>query len=88
MQRRESIRTCIACRKKISQSALLRIWSDSGRLSTSGQGRKGRSLYLCPHSACIEQGLKPKPVRLALRTTIEETCLRTMAKELNCKVTS
>lgn len=72
--RHEAERTCLGCRRQLSQSSLLRITADAqGRLISDFRKRlPGRGGYVCYNLACLKKALSPGRMRRALRTEIQE----------------
>ena len=71
-QRREPVRTCVACRQEAGKGALVRVVRDSqGRVALDAAGRApGRGAYLHGDPACLEIARKKKALDRALRATV------------------
>jgi uncharacterized protein len=64
----EPVRTCVACRTRRPQQALLRLRrrSDGVVVPAVGRRTRGRSAYLCPARACFDQALRRRALERAL----------------------
>lgn len=64
----EPVRTCVACRTRRPQRALVRLRRRSDGVVVPAMGRRtrGRSAYLCPARACFEQALRRRALERAL----------------------
>jgi uncharacterized protein len=64
----EPVRTCVACRARRPQRALVRLRrrSDGVVVPALGRRTRGRSAYLCPARACFEQALRRHALERAL----------------------
>jgi predicted RNA-binding protein YlxR (DUF448 family) len=67
----EPVRTCVACRTRRPQRALVRLRRRSDGVVVPAMGRhtRGRSAYLCPARACFEQALRRCALERALGRT-------------------
>lgn len=71
-QAKETIRSCIACRKAQAKQDLLRIVFSEGAAIVDPTGRKsGRGAYLCPSLACLDKALKRNQLSGALRQKVD-----------------
>jgi len=70
-QRREPVRTCVACRQEAGKRALVRVVRDSqGRIALDAGGRApGRGAYLHRDPVCVEIARKKRALDRALRAT-------------------
>jgi uncharacterized protein len=70
----EPVRTCVACRTRRPQRALVRLRRRSDGVVVPAMGRRtrGRSAYLCPARACFEQALRRRALERALGRTGSE----------------
>ena len=64
----ESVRTCVACRTRRPQRALVRLRRrpDGVVVPAVGRRTRGRSAYLCPARACFEQAQRRRALERAL----------------------
>jgi len=64
----EPVRTCVACRTRRPQRALVRLRrrSDGVVVPAVGRRTRGRSAYLCPARACFDQALRRRALERAL----------------------
>ncbi len=71
-QRKQPIRTCIACRNTSDKRQLLRIVKGpDGRVECDVTGKHaGRGAYLCPTMSCFETAWKKRSLDRALRTNL------------------
>jgi predicted RNA-binding protein YlxR (DUF448 family) len=71
-QRREPVRTCVACRQEAGKGTLIRVVRDpSGGVAVDLAGRaSGRGAYLHRDPECFEIAQKKKALDRALRTTV------------------
>ena len=60
-------RTCIGCRSKRGQAALVRLTNQAGRVVPAHPGAPGRSAYLCPEQTCLEAAEKRRAFARAFR---------------------
>lgn len=82
---RSPIRTCIACRRKEEQRALLRIArSPEGDLGL--WVGSGRSAYIHPAPDCIENAFQKGRLERALRGRIAGEEREALRKVLECKL--
>jgi predicted RNA-binding protein YlxR (DUF448 family) len=79
-QRHIPYRTCIGCREKKRQRALVRIVrTPEGHVVIDEQGKaQGRGAYLCRNAACWEAALKHGSLNRALRTTVRPEEIETL----------
>ena len=64
-------RTCVGCRAVRDQGRLIRIVADAaGGVAVHPTRVVGRSAYLCPSLACLEQALRRKVLPRALRVEL------------------
>jgi uncharacterized protein len=61
-------RTCVGCRKKRPQQALMRVARTAGGEVSIGSGSPGRGAYLCPDPACVEAAFRTGRIHRALRS--------------------
>ena len=71
-QRREPIRTCVACRQEAGKGTLVRVVRDSGGTAVVDRGghAPGRGAYLHREVSCLEIARKKKALDRALRTAV------------------
>ena len=76
------LRRCIACRKLLDRNQLLKVTRDhqNGVVLKDGMGR---SAYLCPTEACLEESYRRKRLQKALRCQIPATVVEMLQKRLN-----
>jgi predicted RNA-binding protein YlxR (DUF448 family) len=72
-------RTCVGCRTVRAQGGLVRIALDErGGLAVNPRRVTGRSAYLCPSPACLEQALRRNALSRALRVQVPGLDLATL----------
>ncbi|HHX19240.1 MAG TPA: YlxR family protein [Clostridiaceae bacterium] len=73
-QKRQPLRTCIACREKREQRELLRVTAskDGDVALDSEQKLPGRGAYLCCRHECVAKARKRDLLRRALKCSIPE----------------
>jgi uncharacterized protein len=69
-------RTCVGCRKKRPQQALIRVARTAGGEVSIGSGSPGRGAYLCPDPACIEAAFRTGRMHRALRSDAPDEGLK------------
>ena len=72
IQRREPVRTCVACRQEAGKTTLVRLVRDAGggaALDPTGRA-PGRGAYLHRDPSCLETARKKKALERALKTTV------------------
>jgi predicted RNA-binding protein YlxR (DUF448 family) len=72
IQRREPVRTCVACRQEAGKRTLVRVVRDAaGGAALDPTGRApGRGAYLHRDPSCLETARKKKALERALKTTV------------------
>ncbi|RPF82291.1 MAG: YlxR family protein [Synechococcus sp. TMED20] len=82
MNDRPILRRCVACRQLLDRRLLWRVVRDyrDGVLLEEGMGR---SAYLCPKEACLEDARRRKRLQKALRCQVPDAVLSTMQKRLS-----
>ena len=82
MSDRPVLRRCVACRQLFDREQLWRVI----RLAAGGialdQGM-GRSAYLCPGAACVEEARRRKRLQRSLRCPVPEAVLETLERRLS-----
>jgi predicted RNA-binding protein YlxR (DUF448 family) len=78
---RPVLRRCVACGELFDRERLWRVI----RLAEGGirldQGM-GRSAYLCPSRACLEEARRRKRLQRALRTQVAESIIASLQERL------
>lgn len=75
------MRRCVACRQLLDRSQLWRVI----RLADGGLGLDrgmGRSAYLCPNPACLEEARRRRRLQRALRCPVDDTLLDQLEQRL------
>ncbi len=71
--KRKPMRTCIACRKKMYKSELIRLVPDGDVIVPDREKRlPGRGAYLCDDISCLEKLIKIKALDRAYRRHFSE----------------
>ncbi|MGL6134452.1 MAG: YlxR family protein [Prochlorococcaceae cyanobacterium] len=81
MAERPVMRRCVACRQLLDRSQLWRVI----RLADGGLGLDrgmGRSAYLCPNPACLEEARRRRRLQRALRCPVDDTLLDQLEQRL------
>ncbi len=75
------LRRCVACKKLLDRQQLWRVIRDhkDGVVLNDGMGR---SAYLCPNEACLEEAQRRKRLQKALRCQVPETVFQVLQKRL------
>ena len=71
-EKKQPIRTCVACRTSGDKKGLLRVVrSSTGEISIDPTGKKpGRGAYVCHSAKCVAMAVKKKGFERALRTAV------------------
>lgn len=64
------IRTCVGCRQRRAATDLIRLQVDDGHLHVVERPLPGRSAYLCPSQACLEQAVQRRAFARTLRQDV------------------
>ena len=82
MNERSVLRRCVTCRKLLDRRQLWRVirLADGGLALDRGMGR---SAYLCPNEACLEEAKRRKKLQKALRCQVAETILAALEQRLH-----
>lgn len=78
---RPVLRRCVACRQLVDRRRLWRVirLADGGMALDVGMGR---SAYLCPVQACLEEARRRKRLQRALRCQISDSIIDTLEARL------
>jgi predicted RNA-binding protein YlxR (DUF448 family) len=81
MAGRPVLRQCVACRSLVDRHQLWRIirLAEGGLALDRGMGR---SAYLCPNQACLEEAKRRKRLQRALRFQVADAIVETLEKRL------
>ncbi|MAS27221.1 MAG: hypothetical protein CBD47_05970 [Synechococcus sp. TMED187] len=79
---RPVLRRCVACRKLLDRQQLWRVIRDhrEGVLLDRGMGR---SAYLCPTEACLDEARRRKRLNKALRCQVPDSVIATLQERLS-----
>ena len=79
---RPVLRRCVACRQLLDRSLLLRVIRDhkDGVLLDRGMGR---SAYLCPTEACLDEARRRKRLNKALRCQVPDSVVEVLQERLS-----
>ena len=82
MNQQTVLRRCVACRELIDRQKLWKVTRDfqDGVVLDKGMGR---SAYLCPNQACLEEALRRKRLQKALRCQVQLSVLEVLQNRLN-----
>jgi predicted RNA-binding protein YlxR (DUF448 family) len=78
---RPILRRCVACRQLLDRRQLWRVVRDhqDGVLLDAGMGR---SAYLCPQEACLEEARRRKRLQKALRCQVPDSVVEVLQERL------
>jgi len=79
---RPVLRRCVACRSLVDRRQLWRVIRLAGGGIALDQGM-GRSAYLCPDPACLEDARRRKRLQRALRCQIADSIISVLAARLD-----
>ena len=66
------VRTCVGCRRRDAQAALLRVVADQATVRVDPRRRApGRGAYVHPDPACVALALKRRAFGRTLRTPVD-----------------
>ena len=82
MNQRPILRRCIACRKLLDRKQLLKVTRDHQN-GVVLDGGMGRSAYLCPTEACLDESYRRKRLQKALRCQVPASVVEMLQKRLN-----
>ena len=79
---RPVLRRCVACRQLLDRSLLWRVIRDhkDGVLLDRGMGR---SAYLCPTEACLDEARRHKRLNKALRCQVPDSVVEALQERLS-----
>ncbi len=79
---RPVLRRCVACRELRNRSLLWRVIRDhkDGVLLDRGMGR---SAYLCPTEACLDEARRRKRLNKALRCQVPDSVVEVLQERLS-----
>lgn len=78
---RPVLRRCAACRKLCDRAQLWRIVRLSGGGIALDRGM-GRSVYLCPCQACLDEARRRRRLQRALRCSLDDSILVALEQRL------
>ena len=86
-EKRQPVRTCIACRKEFAKKDLLRIVKDKdGKFSVDRTGKaNGRGAYLCSSLECAKKLNKAKLLDRVFGLTVPSEIYQIIEEELLAK---
>ena len=82
MSHRPVLRRCVTCRQLLDRQQLWRVIRDHQEGVVLDEGM-GRSAYLCPNEACLEEALRRKRLQKALRCQVPNSVVEVLQKRLN-----
>ena len=82
MNQRPVLRRCVTCRQLLDRQQLLRVIHDHQEGVVLDEGM-GRSAYVCPNEACLEEALRRKRLQKALRCQVPNSVVEVLQKRLN-----
>ncbi len=87
MNQKPVLRRCVACRKLLDRQQLWKVTRDyqDGVVLSGGMGR---SAYLCPNEACLEETWRRKRLQKALRCQVPNNVVEMLQERLNQHIDS
>ncbi len=82
MNERPILRRCVSCRKLLDRKQLLKVTRDY-QDGVVLEGGIGRSAYLCPNEACLEEARRRKRLQKALRCQVPTSVVEMLQKRIN-----
>jgi predicted RNA-binding protein YlxR (DUF448 family) len=82
VNQRPVLRRCVTCRQLLDRQQLWRVIRDHQEGVVLDEGM-GRSAYLCPNEACLEEALRRKRLQKALRCQVPNSVVEVLQKRLN-----
>jgi uncharacterized protein len=79
---RAVFRRCVACRQLFDREQLWRVIRLCGGGIALDQGM-GRSAYLCPGPACVEEARRRKRLQRSLRCPVPDAILEALERRLS-----
>jgi len=79
---RPVLRRCVACRQLFNREQLWRVIRLAGGGLALDRGM-GRSAYLCPQPACLEEARRRKRLQRALRCQVPDAILEALEQRLS-----
>ncbi|MPY94338.1 MAG: DUF448 domain-containing protein [Acidimicrobiia bacterium] len=77
------VRTCIGCRRRAGVDELVRVTAADGGRLVVGRGMPGRGAWLCRGEVqCLRLAIRRRAFARALRTTVPNVSLVTLAADL------
>ena len=84
---RPILRRCVACRKLMDRQQLWKVTRDH-QGGVVLEGGTGRSAYLCPTEACLEETWRRKRLQKALRCQVPSNVIEVLQERLNHHIDS
>jgi predicted RNA-binding protein YlxR (DUF448 family) len=82
VNQRPVLRRCVTCRQLLDRQQVWRVIRDPQEGVVLDEGM-GRSAYLCPSEACLEEALRRKRLQKALRCQVPNSVVEVLQKRLN-----
>ncbi len=82
MNSRPVLRRCVSCRKLLDRQQLIKV-TRNHQGGVVLEGGMGRSAYLCPNEACLEEAWRRKRLQKALRCQVPNSVIEVLQKRLN-----
>ena len=77
------MRRCVSCRQLIHRDQLWRVIRLAGGGGIQLDQGQGRSAYVCPDPACLEEARRRKRLQRALRCQVADSILESLESRLN-----
>ena len=81
MSSRPVLRRCVSCRQLLDRQQLLRVirLAEGGMALDAGMGR---SAYVCPTHACLEEAKRRRKLQKALRCQVADSIVTVLEQRL------
>lgn len=76
------LRRCVACRELLDREQLWRVIRLAGGGMALDEGM-GRSAYVCPRAACVEEARRRRRLQRSLRCTVPDSILDALDRRLS-----
>ena len=82
MTGRPVLRRCVACRELRDRRELWRVIRQAGGAGLALDQGMGRSAYVCPCQACLEDARRRRRLQRALRCPVDDSVLQQLEQRL------
>ena len=81
MSERAVLRRCVSCRQLLDRQQLWRVIRLAGGGMALDRGM-GRSAYVCPNPACVEEARRRRKLQKALRCQVADSIIAALEQRL------